>query len=252
MQGHISMDLDWLPSKNRPAGGCAIFLHNLNASKYIRDMSSRPGGVGGGMMNEGIEHAASVVAGNDPATWVDEHGDVLYRYALARVRKPDVAQDLVQETFLAAVRGHEKFAGQSSVRSWLCGILKHKLCDYYRKLGRETSFTDLEFLDDECAEKFVPEGYWVHMNGPKEWKPEADEVMHRDEFWQTMRDCLANLPERVATVFMMREMDEIESKEICATLSISDSNLWVMLHRARMALRECLAVNWFENLEVQR
>ena len=87
----------------------------------------------------------------------------------------------------------------------------------------------------------------MHMNGPKEWKPEADEVMHRDEFWKTMRDCLGKLPERVATVFMMREMDEVESKEICATLMISDSNLWVMLHRARMALRECLAMNWFEN-----
>jgi RNA polymerase sigma-70 factor (ECF subfamily) len=109
----------------------------------------------------------------------------------------------------------------------------------------------LEFLAGECAEKFVPEGYWVHMNGPKEWKPEADEVMHRDEFWQTMRDCLSKLPERIATVFMMREMDEIDSKEICATLSISDSNLWVMLHRARMALRECLANNWFENPGVQ-
>ena len=214
-------------------------------------MSFQPGGISGGIMKTAIEPGAPALAATDPAAWVDEHGDVLYRYALARVRKPDVAQDLVQETFLAAMRGHEKFAGQSSVRSWLCGILKHKLCDYYRKLGRETSFTDLEFLDDECAEKFVPEGYWVHMNGPKEWKPEADEVMHRDEFWQTMRDCLAKLPERVATVFMMREMDEIESKEICATLSISDSNLWVMLHRARMALRECLAANWFENPEVQ-
>ena len=108
------------------------------------------------------------------------HGDILYRYALERVRKPDVAQDLVQETFLAAVRTQERFRGGSTVRSWLCGILKHKICDYYRKLGRETSFTDLEFLSDECAEKFVPEGYWVHMNGPREWKPEADEVMHRD------------------------------------------------------------------------
>src|SRR5438067_7567448 len=122
-----------------------------------------------------------------------------------------------------------------------------QICDYYRKRGRETSFTDLEFLNDECADKFVPEGYWVHMNGPKEWKPEADEVMHRAEFWKSMRDCLGKLPERVATVFMMREMDDVESKEICATLMISDSNLWVMLHRARMALRECLAMNWFEN-----
>ena len=214
-------------------------------------MSVAPGGMGGGVAKVAIKRGAVAAAATDPERWVDEHGDVLYRYALERVRKPDVAQDLVQETFFAAMRGYEKFAGQSSVRSWLCGILKHKLCDYYRKRGRETSFTDLEFLADECAEKFVPEGYWVHVNGPREWKPEADEVMHRDEFWKVMRDCLAKLPERVATVFMMREMDEVGSKEICATLSISDSNLWVMLYRARMALRECLAINWFENPEVQ-
>src|SRR5207247_8176213 len=122
-------------------------------------MSGQPGGIDGGMTNEAIEHAVSVVAGNDPAAWVDEHGDVLYRYALARVRKPDLAQDLVQETFLAAIRGHEKFAGQSSVRSWLCGILKHKLCDYYRKLGRETSFPNLECVPNQCSEKVMPQGY---------------------------------------------------------------------------------------------
>jgi RNA polymerase sigma-70 factor (TIGR02943 family) len=216
-----------------------------------RRMSFQPGGFEGGVAKAPTERRASATAATDPERWVDEHGDVLYRYALERVRKPEVAQDLVQETLLAALRGYEKFASQSSARSWLCGILKHKLCDYYRKRGRETSFTDLEFLADECAEKFVPEGYWVHVNGPKEWKPEADEVMHREEFWKTMRDCLAKLPERVATVFMMREMDDLESKEICATLSISENNLWVMLHRARMALRECLAMNWFENPEVR-
>jgi RNA polymerase sigma-70 factor (TIGR02943 family) len=210
-------------------------------------MSLQPGEIGGGLVKAADERGSSAIAATDPSRWVDEHGDVLYRYALERVRKPDIAQDLVQETFLAAVRTIDRFRGGSTVRSWLCGILKHKICDYYRKRGRETSFTDLEFLNDECAEKFVPEGYWVHMNGPKEWKPEADEVMHRHEFWKTMRDCLGKLPERVATVFMMREMDEVESKEICSILSISDSNLWVMLHRARMALRECLAMNWFEN-----
>lgn len=210
-------------------------------------MSYHPGSIGSGITQEAAGSAASPAAANGPERWVDEHGDVLYRYALARVRKPEVAQDLVQETLLAAMRSYEKFAGQSSVRSWLCGILKHKLCDYFRKRGRETSFTDLEFLADECGDRFVPKGFWVHMDGPREWRPDADEVMHRAEFWETMRTCLGTLPERIATVFMMREMDEIESKEICATLAISESNLWVMLHRARMALRDCLAMNWFEN-----
>ena len=177
--------------------------------------------------------------------WVDDHGECLYRYALVRVRKPDVAEDLVQDTLLAAVRGYEKFGGRSSERSWLCGILKNKIVDYYRKLGREVSFTDTEFLADEFSEKFGSVGFWNHDKGPAEWKPAPDEVTHRSEFWQTMRDCLSKLPEKVRAVFTMREMDDVPSKEICATLSISDSNLWVMLHRARMALRECLEMNWF-------
>jgi RNA polymerase sigma-70 factor, ECF subfamily len=181
----------------------------------------------------------------NPERWVDEHGDPLFRYALVRVRRREVAEDLVQETLLSAMRSREKFAGQSSERSWLFGILKHKISDYFRELGRETSFTDLESLADEFSEKFVPEGYWVHVKGPKEWKPEADEVLHRAEFWQTMRNCLDKLPERIANVFTLREMDEVESKEICSMLSISEGNLWVMLHRARMALRECLEINWF-------
>jgi len=181
----------------------------------------------------------------NPERWVDEHGDPLFRYALVRVRRREVAEDLVQETLLSAMRSREKFAGQSSERSWLFGILKHKINDYFRELGRETSFTDLESLADEFSEKFVPEGYWVHVKGPKEWKPEADEVLHRAEFWQTMRNCLDKLPERIANVFMLREMEEVESKEICSMLSISEGNLWVMLHRARMALRECLEINWF-------
>ena len=182
----------------------------------------------------------------DPHRWVDEHGDCLYRYALVRVRTPEVAEDLVQETLLVAVRSQDKFAGRSSQRSWLVGILKNKIVDHYRKLGRETSFTDLEFLRDECSHKFVEQGFWNHELGPHEWRPEADEVMHKGEFWQTMRDCLSKLPRRVADVFMMREMDDVPGKEICRTLNISESNLWVMLHRARMALRECLESNWFD------
>ena len=120
------------------------------------------------------------------ARWVDDNGECLYRYALVRVRRPEVAEDLVQETFLAGVRGYEKFGGRSSERSWLVGILKNKIVDHFRKLGRETSFTDMEFLSDEFSEKFVSVGFWDHDKGPHEWKPEPDEVMHRAEFWQTI------------------------------------------------------------------
>jgi RNA polymerase sigma-70 factor (ECF subfamily) len=103
----------------------------------------------------------------------------------------------------------------------------------------------MEFLSDEFSEKFVSVGFWNHDKGPKEWKPEADEVVHRSEFWQVMHDCLAKLPQKIRDVFTMREMDDVPSKQICTILSIRDNNLWVMLHRARMALRECLEMNWF-------
>ena len=182
----------------------------------------------------------------DPARWVDEHGGCLYHYALVRVRTPEVAEDLVQDTLLVAVRSQERFAGNSSERSWLVGILKHKIMDYYRKRGRETNFTDLKFLRDECSGKFVEGGWWNHDLGPHEWRPSADEAMQNGEFWQTMHGCLGRLPARVATVFTLREIDEAPSKEICKMLNISEANLWVMLHRARMALRECLEIHWFD------
>jgi RNA polymerase sigma-70 factor (ECF subfamily) len=188
----------------------------------------------------------SVRSHADPDRWVDEHGDCLYRFALMRVRKEEIAEDLVQETLLVAVRTHEKFGGRSSERSWLVGILKNKICDHFRKLGRETNFTDLEFFSDEHSDRFDGENYWIHERGPSDWKPEGEEAMKRAEFWQAIQACLAKLPERVATVFTMREIDDIPSKEICATLNISEANLWVMLHRARMALRQCLEVNFFD------
>ena len=161
--------------------------------------------------SEGAKRA--VTTGADPERWVEEHGDCLYRYALLRVRRPEIAEDLVQETFFGAVRTSGNFRGKSSERSWLCGILKNKICDYFRKLGRETYFTDLEFLNDELSHKFVPQGFWNHEAGPLVWKPEAEVVMHRTEFWETFRDCLAKLPQRVADVFMLREMEEMETSD---------------------------------------
>ncbi|EDY16459.1 RNA polymerase, sigma-24 subunit, ECF subfamily [Chthoniobacter flavus Ellin428] len=188
----------------------------------------------------------------DPDCWVDAHGDCLYRFALLRVRKEEVAEDLVQETLLVAVRTHEKFGGRSSERSWLVGILKNKICDHFRKLGRETNFTDLEFFGDAHSDRFDGENYWIHERGPSEWKPEGEEAMKRAEFWQALEAGLARLPERIAAVFTMREIDDIPSKEICVTLKISEANLWVMLHRARMALREHLETSFFQGQGVAR
>lgn len=182
----------------------------------------------------------------DPECWVEAHGDCLFRYAVQRVHRPEVAEDLVQETFLAAVRTRERFAGRSSERSWLVGILKNKLCDYFRKLGRETTFTDLESPGDANTETHA------HRRAAEAWMPEGETTLRRAEFMDALRTSIARLPERTAQVFMLREVHELPSREICERLSITEANLWVMLHRARLALRQDLEASYFEHEEGRR
>jgi RNA polymerase sigma-70 factor (ECF subfamily) len=189
------------------------------------------------------------MSGVDPERWVAEHGDCLYRYALLRVREPAVAEDLVQETFLAAIKGRDRFAGQSAERSWLVGILKHKIIDHIRKRVREHPVEDVAELPRPVEEQFDPHGYWRHDEGfgPKEWHTDDPTVLvQQKEFWQQLDDCLAHLPPRTAEAFIMREMDGTSGEEICQVLGISSTNFWVMLHRARLQLRQCLENNWFE------
>jgi RNA polymerase sigma-70 factor (TIGR02943 family) len=191
----------------------------------------------------------SAVAGlSDPEQWVDVHGDYLFGYALMRLRDASKAEDAVQETFLAALKGGKSFARLSAEKSWLVGILKNKIADYYRKAGRETSFTDMEFYSKEENGQFVAEGLfkgsWIQELGPQEWSNPGSSL-DSQVFWQKFHECSNKLPKKVGTVFTLREVDGVESKEICAMLDISEGNLWIMLHRARMALRRCMETNWF-------
>lgn len=192
--------------------------------------------------------APSAAGLSDPERWVDEHGDYLFKFAMMRLRDTARAEDAVQETFLAALKGGKTFAGRSAEKSWLVGILKNKIYDYFRKAGRETSFTDLGFYSDEESDRFVGDGMgqggWIHELGPQDW-PNAGQSLDNELFWKTYRDCAGKLPKNVAAVFNLREVDGLDSKEVCELLNISENNLWVMLHRARMALRRCLETNWF-------
>src|SRR5205814_1345779 len=190
---------------------------------------------------------------SDLERWVELYGDYLFKYALMRLRDAAKAEDAVQETFLSALKGGKTFAGRSAEKSWLVGILKNKVCDHYRKARRETSFTDMEFYSDEESDRFIPDGVfkdaWIHELGPQEWSsPGAS--LDSEVFWKTFHDCSIKLPKNVAAVFNLREVDGVETKEICALLNISENNLWVMLHRARMALRQCLETNWFAKQNV--
>lgn len=183
----------------------------------------------------------------DPERWVAEHGDALYHYALSRVRDPGVAEDLVQESLLAALKGKDRYQGRSTERTWLVGILKNKVLDHFRTGKRESSFTDLEFFSEEeegSFERGVALSHWLPASAPGEWEGAGAEL-DRVEFWGVFERCTGRLPERIACAFVLREVDGLPSDEICTTLGISDSNLWVMLHRARMALRLCLETHWF-------
>lgn len=183
----------------------------------------------------------------DPERWVDDHGDYLYHYALSRLRDPVQAEDFVQEALLAALKSHHRFEGRSTERSWLTGILKNKILDHFRKAGRETSFTDVEFYQDEEERTFENQQFPDHWNSsaaPTEWTA-AGSALDQEEFWKVFHECSGQLPDRISRVFLLREVDGMPSDEICSTLNITPSNLWVMLHRARLALRRCLEVHWF-------
>ena len=194
------------------------------------------------------EETNSLPASCDPERWVEEHGDYLFGYAMARLRDSARAEDAVQETFLAALKAGN-FAGKSVERGWLIGILKNKIFDHFRKTSRETSFTDLDFYSEEESDRFVAKGIgkggWIQGLAPLEWPSNPGEALDNEVFWKVFNDCAGKLPPKVNAVFCLREMDNVESNDICAQLEISESNLWVMLHRARMALRRCLETNWF-------
>jgi RNA polymerase sigma-70 factor (ECF subfamily) len=213
----------------------------MNADVTQPKTPPEPGG------NPPANAAASVM---DPEHWVEKYGDILFGFAAIRVRDRAIAQDLVQETFLAAIKAREAFAGRSTERAWLFGILRNKLADHYRLQGREVPLADLtsplpEEQDAFCASGLGKDG-WIKGLGPKAWET-PDESLVSKEFQQVLKRCLSQLPDRVAQVFFLREIDGVSSDEICKDLGVSPNNLWVMLHRARMGLRRCLEAHWFGN-----
>jgi RNA polymerase sigma-70 factor (ECF subfamily) len=184
-------------------------------------------------------------SGTDPPAeaWVDTHGDILYRYAVARVGRRDVAEDLVQETFVAALQAADRFRRESTERTWLIGILRHKLLDWRRRQGRQEPTGAFSEPDEVIDQWFDDRGWW--RTPPKDWTVDADSLIEKEEFWEVFRRCLDGVPERVGQVFAMRVIDETSSEDICKALNLSPTNLWVMLHRARGRLRKCLESNWF-------
>jgi RNA polymerase sigma-70 factor (TIGR02943 family) len=185
--------------------------------------------------------------GFDPNKWLDCHGDYLYRYALVRVREAVVAEDLLQETLLAAVGSYQAHAGRSSERTWLVGIMKHKVIDYFRRLARNAQFQLAPDDEIEWFEESGPwQGHWREDRAPNSWAGDAGQCLESREFWKTFEHCLSQLPPQMSIAFTLREIDGLTSTEICEILNITPNNLWVLLHRGRNKLRHLLEVEWFQ------
>lgn len=183
----------------------------------------------------------------DPQKWVDVYGDQLFKYAFARVQNRMVAEDLVQETFLAALAGGNGFEGRSSEKTWLTAILKHKTIDHFRKLGKQP-VNQSQDHEKQLDHFFHENGNW--KDKPERWDLTPDQIFHQKEFWKVFLRCLSELSERLRIAFRLRELEGLGCDEICKVLGVSPSNCWVMLYRARMSLRRCLGVNWFGGEDV--
>ena len=179
---------------------------------------------------------------SQPESWLEQHGDALYRFAYSRLRNATQAEDLVQETLLAALQAREGFAGRSTERTWLIGILKNKLMDYLRKSAREQPLGTIAETEAEIDAMFAADGHW--KSPPSAWDNPTD-ALEQKEFWKIMAECLEALPARQAQVFAMCEFDGRDSAEVCKVFQIAATNLWILLHRARLRLRECLDNMWF-------
>jgi len=177
---------------------------------------------------------------------IQQYRSYLLRYALLQLRDQDLAEDVVQETLLAALEGRAGFSGRSSLKTWLTGILKHKIIDAIRRTSREQSLTpvDDEAEVDVLDAMFTQDGHWQRF--PANWGNPEKSLEDRN-FWLVFEMCSRLMPERTARVFMMREVMELSTEEICKELAITPTNLWVILHRARLILRECLEIKWFGN-----
>lgn len=181
----------------------------------------------------------------DADQWLDLYGDNLYQYALARVRDAHLAEDLVQDTLIAALKAQERFEQRSKVKTWLIGILKHKIIDHLRKATRETTVDDVETLyDDLRSESFTGHGHW--KIDIANWS-DPDRSYEQERFWEVLNSCLDELPEKMRTVFLLRELEGMSAEDICKALPVSSTNnVWVMLSRLRFKLRQCLELRWFE------
>lgn len=170
----------------------------------------------------------------------------LVRFAQLQLRDQTLAEDAVQDALIAVLEHPDRFAGQSTLRTYVTGILKYKIIDNLRLSTRERQIEAAgdQSEDDAIDALFVADGHTREM--PRQWG-DPDRTLEQKDFFRVLEVCLEKLPAKAARIFMMREWLELDTEEICKELAITSANAWVLLYRARLRLRECLDLNWFGN-----
>jgi RNA polymerase sigma-70 factor (TIGR02943 family) len=176
-----------------------------------------------------------------PNTWVARYADYLYNYTIVRVNDHDIAQDLISETFLAGLKSKDNFKGDASERTWLISILKRKIIDHYRKKKSRKGKAEVRMsYSNEDAE-----GDWLEQRVKDPFDKTAEDTMQNEELGLAILSCLDKLNDKQASIFKMKTMDGFDTEAICNEFNITPSNLWVIIHRARKSMADCLETNWF-------
>ncbi len=177
-----------------------------------------------------------------PDQWIDLYADYLFNYTISRVDDTEIAKDIVQDTFLAALKSAKNYKGDASERTWLIAILKRKIIDHYRKINSNKGKAEVRMT---FANEDESEGDWLEKKVKDPFSLNAEHMLENEELGLAIHSCIGKLPTKQAEVFKMKTIDGYDTETICNDLNITSSNLWVLIHRARTSLVECLENNWF-------
>lgn len=180
----------------------------------------------------------------NPANWVDAYTDYLFSLALLKTGSRPDAEDIVQETFLAAFRGRDSFKGESTEKTWLTSILKNKLIDFYRKKNKEKPLAQYLHETAEAFQNAVFDegnyGRFKTLIRPNYFSKSGEDFLLGAEFQRILEDCILKMPSKLRSVFTAKYIQEDSSDEICKEHEITPSNYWVVIHRSKILLRACL------------
>ena len=179
--------------------------------------------------------------------WVNHYADYLLQWAIFRTGRKEEAEDLVQETFIAAQKGFDQFKRESSPKTWLVSILKNKITDFYRKSSKQvlSQFSDSE-ADSIILDQFDNYSNWKVNQRPKVWTSEPDSLLDNADFLRILKFCQSDLPLNYNLVLSLKYLEDKSAEEICQELDITSSNYWQLIHRAKLKLKKCLEIRWFK------